>query len=160
MNAAAALPKPAFNPWPYALIAFFSVLITVIVGFVTWSLRQDSELIGADYYDQEMRFQQRIDSVKRTQALTGHVSLNYEAGRITLTLPAVPKDRPAVGTIRFYRPSDAKLDRETKLVINAAGTQEIAATGLRPGLWKARVTWSVGADDYFHDETFIIPSTN
>ena len=61
MNTTAALPKPAFNPWPYALIAFFTVLITVIASFVTWSLRQDMELVGADYYDQEMRFQQRID---------------------------------------------------------------------------------------------------
>ena len=37
MNATAAVTKPAFNPWPYALIAFFSVLVTVIVSFVTWS---------------------------------------------------------------------------------------------------------------------------
>jgi len=42
MNAAAALPRPAFNPWPYALIAFFAMLITVIASFVVWSLDRKS----------------------------------------------------------------------------------------------------------------------
>ena len=157
MNPAAVLPKPAFNPWPYALIAFFTVLITVIASFVTWSLRQDMELVGADYYDQEMRFQQRIDSTKRAQAFGGQVAIVHDAGRITVMLPADHAAKHPAGTLRLYRPSDAKLDREMKLAVDATGTQQLAVPGLRPGLWKARVSWIVGTEEFFRDETLIIP---
>ncbi len=157
MNAAAALPRPAFNPWPYALIAFFTVLITVIASFVTWSLRQDMELVGKDYYDQEMRFQQRIDSTKRAQAFGGQVAIVHDAGRITVTLPAAHAAKHPVGIVRLYRPSDAKLDQEMKLAVDATGTQQLAVPGLRSGLWKARVSWTVGTEEFFRDETLIIP---
>ena len=157
MNPAAALPKPAFNPWPYALIAFFTVLITVIASFVTWSLRQDMELVGADYYDQEMRFQQRIDSTRRAQAFAGQIAIVHDAGRITVTLPAAHAAKHPAGTFHLYRPSDAKLDREMKLAVDATGTQQLAVPGLRPGLWKARVAWTVGTEEFFRDETLIIP---
>ncbi len=157
MNAAAALPRPAFHPWPYALIAFFTVLITVIASFVIWSLRQDMELVGADYYDQEMRFQQRIDSIRRAQVFGGQITIVHEAGRITVTLPTAHAAKHPAGILRLYRPSDAKLDREMKLAVDATGTQQLAVPGLRSGLWKARVSWTVGAEEFFRDETLIIP---
>jgi nitrogen fixation protein FixH len=158
MNPAATLPKPAFNPWPYSLIAFFVILIALIGGMVTWSMRQDMDLVGADYYDQEMRFQQRIDSTKRAQAFGGQVGIAYAAGQIRVSLPAAQAAQHPAGTIRLYRPSDAKLDREVKLAVNADGTQQVATAGLLPGLWKARVAWTVGGEEFFRDETLIIPA--
>ena len=156
---ATALPKPAFNPWPYSLMAFFAILITLIVSMVTWSMRQDVDLVGSDYYDQEMRFQQRIDSTKRAQAFGGQVAIAYAADQIRVSIPAAHAAQHANGTIRLYRPSDAKLDREVKLAVNADGTQQVGVAGLLPGLWNARVAWTVGGEDFFHDENLIIPAT-
>lgn len=157
MNATAPFPKPAFNPWPYALIAFFAVLVSVIVGFVTWSLRQDMELVSADYYDQEMRFQQRINSVNRTQSLGAKVAITYDAGTIRVSLPVEHGAQHAAGTLDLYRPSNARLDR--KLVLNPGldGRQVLEARNLQPGLWKARVSWTVGKDSFFRDESLVIP---
>ena len=157
--AATALPKPAFNPWPYGLMAFFALLITLIATMVTWSMHQDTELVGADYYAQEMRFQQRIDSTKRAEAFGGQVAIAYAAGHILVTLPAEHAAKHPAGTIRLYRPSESKLDQELKLDVDAAGQQQVPTSGLRPGLWKARVSWTVGTEEFFRDETLIIPAT-
>jgi nitrogen fixation protein FixH len=140
-------------------MAFFAVLIALIATMVTWSMHQDSELVGADYYDQEMRFQQRIDSTKRAQAFGSQVAIAYEAGQIVVRLPVAHAAKHPVGTIRLYRPSEAKLDQEVKLAVDPAGQQQLPTAGLRPGLWKTRVSWTVGTEEYYRDETLIIPST-
>jgi nitrogen fixation protein FixH len=157
MNATASLPKPAFNPWPYALIAFFTILVSVIAGFVTWSLRQDMELVSADYYDQEMRFQQRINSVNRTQSLGAKVAIAYDSGILRVSLPVEHGAQHATGTLELYRPSNARLDRKLALQPSLDGHQFIEAKGLQPGLWKARISWMVGKDSFFRDESLVIP---
>lgn len=157
-TATAAIPKPSFNPWPYALIAFFVTLVSIIGGFVTWSLRQDMELVGADYYDQEMRFQQRINSVNRTRPLGDLVAIAYEANAIRITVPKEHAAQQVNGTIQLYRPSNAKLDRQFSLTPDANGQQSIPARELEPGLWKVRVAWKFQGEEFFRDTTVIVPS--
>ena len=156
-TATAVLPKPSFNPWPYALIAFFITLVSIIGGFVTWSLRQDMELVGADYYDQEMRFQQRINSVNRTRPLGDQVVIAYEANSIHVTVPKEHAAQKISGTIQLYRPSNARLDRQLNLDPDPAGQQFVAAKDLEPGLWKVRVAWKFQDEEFFRDTTVIVP---
>lgn len=158
MNATASIPKPSFNPWPYALIAFFITLVSIIGGFVTWSLRQNMELVGADYYEQEMRYQQRINSVNRTRPLGDQVSIAYEGNAIRVTLPKEHAAERVTGTIQLYRPSNSMLDRQLKLVPDATGLQSIATKDLEPGLWKVRVAWKFQGEEFFRDTTVIVPS--
>jgi nitrogen fixation protein FixH len=158
---APALPVPApagFNPWPYALMAFFGVLITAIASMITFALRQDDQLVSGDYYEQELHHQQQIERVRRTQAFAGQVSVEYAGGEITVVLPAAHARQQPTGSVQLYRPSDARLDRDVKLAVNAAGRQQIDARGLRPGLWRVRVTWTAGTEEYFRDATVIVPA--
>ncbi len=158
-TATAALPKPSFNPWPYALIAFFITLVSIIGGFVTWSLRQNLELVGPDYYEQEMRFQQRINSVNRTRPLGDQVTIAYEANAIRITLPKEHAAQHVTGTIQLYRPSNSKLDRQLNLLPDPSGQQTLAAKDLEPGLWKVRVAWKFQGEEFFRDTTVIVPSS-
>lgn len=152
--------KPAFNPWPYGLIAFFAVFISCVVGFGIFAVRQNPDLVRPDYYEAELRHQQQMDRVQRTAAVRSQVVLGYDPGKnvIALTLPAEHADRQPAGTIHLYRPSDAALDRQIVLQVDADGRQEMDAGALRPGLWKARVTWRIGAEEFFHDTAVVIPT--
>ncbi len=150
--------KPAFNPWPYALIAFFAVFISCVVGFGIWAVGQRVDLVGADYYEQEVRFQKQIDSAARTHAIGRPVAITYAlaANQITLALPAGPASLSPVGKIKLYRPSDASLDREIALATDAAGRQVVDASGLREGRWKVRVNWTASGADYFAEQTLLL----
>ena len=98
--------------WPYAIIGWFTLAITGIIIFITWAVQQRMDLVGADYYDQEIRHQQRIDSIQRTRALGDVRIIQNDATRsVTVQIPAAQASAGPEGTIRFYRPSEAALDR-------------------------------------------------
>ena len=149
------------NPWPIAVIAFFAIAITAIVAFVVFATRNKMELVRHDYYDEEIRYQQQLDRLSRTRPLNTRVTVAYDPGRqqIRIKLPSEHAQRPISGRIHFYRPSDASLDRDFELAVNADGVQDVDTTKLRAGLWKVRVYWKVNSDDYFFDQSVVVGSS-
>lgn len=146
------------NPWPFAIMAFFAVLISCIVAFIIFAGRNRMELVHPNYYEDEMRFQQQMDRVKRTRALPAGVAAAYDAKQetITITLPPEHARLAASGRIELYRPSDSKLDRHLPLALNGEGAQKVDANTMRSGLWKVRVQWKAGGDEFFFDQSVFI----
>ncbi len=150
------------NPWPIAIIAFFAIAITGIIAFTVFATRNEMELVREDYYDEEMRFQQQLDRLNRTQALGAQVSVAYDSHQqsLTITLPAVQTRHQKSGRIHFYRPSDARLDQDIELAIDAEGSQRVDARKFRSGLWRVRVYWTTDGQDYFSDQSVVITSNS
>lgn len=148
-----------FNPWPFAIIAYFAVFIAGIVGFVIFATRQKMDLVRADYYDEEIRFQEQIDRANRTKSLNAPIAIRYDASRSTLflSLPTTPAQRVTKGRVQLYRPSDARLDLATQLTLGDDGVQQLDAKKLKPGLWKVRVLWELDGQEYFFDKSIVIP---
>ena len=158
MTASLPSARPAFNPWPWALIAFFVVLVTTITSFVVFALRQDLELVRPDYYEQELRHDQQMQRVHRTEGVAGAIALSASGDRIVVDLPLDHARRKSAGTIHLYRPSDSHLDREFDLTPGRDGRQTLDTRDLRPGLWKVRVAWTVDGAEYFREATVVVPS--
>jgi nitrogen fixation protein FixH len=150
---------PAFNPWPAAIIAFFSLAITGMVTFVIFAARNQMELVRPDYYEEEIRFQQQLDRLNRTQAVKGRMRVAYDwkEKRVTLALPPAHANRATSGRVYFYRPSNAQLDQQVPLAINDQGIQHLDVRSFRAGLWKMRVYWTADQHEYFLDETIVLP---
>lgn len=153
-------PPARFNPWPYAILAWFVFAITVAVVFTAFAVRQEFDLVRPDYYEEELRHQQRIDSVKRTAALGGAVELRHDRAtqRLRLAIPAAHAG--AQGEVHLYRPSDAGLDVRLPLETDAAGVQWIEADTVKSGLWKVRVQWAAGGEEFFLEQSVVIPGKN
>ncbi len=148
---------PSRNPWPIAITGFFAVAILFIVTFIAFAMRQREDLVSADYYEREVRYQSQLDAMNRSQVLAAQAVVTFEPAQqvIVITLPPA-QTQGATGNIHLYRPSDARLDRNVPLALDAAGIQRLDAKDLRDGLWKVRVTWSVGAKEYFVDQPVIV----
>jgi hypothetical protein len=148
----------SWNPWPIALVAYFVVFSAFIVAFIVFASRQKVDLVSHDYYDDEVRYQGQIDRINRTQSLSSPAELAYNAVQksVTITLPAAHARQQASGRIHFYRPSDASLDAEVKLAVNAAGVQQWDAKDLKAGLWKVRVEWTVEGQGFLMDKLIVI----
>ncbi len=142
------------NPWPYAIVAYFIVFIAGIVVWVSFALRNDQQLVRKDYYEQELKFQTDIDGQSRAANVT--VSVNYDSIKQTVTV-ALPAPA-ATGSIYFYRPSNAKLDREITLALNN-GSQLIDVGAFESGLWKIRVTWTAEGAEFRHNTTIVLAPT-
>ena len=135
------------NPWPIAISLFIAALIAAVVAFAVFALRNPVELVSADYYDQEIRYQQHIDGTRRALRLEGGPVITVTGRSLVV---AIPNYQSATGTVTFYRPSDVKLDRQFALALDAEGKQQVDLADLAPGPWRFRVNWVVS------NETFLV----
>ena len=152
-----AAPRAPFNPWPVSIIAFFTVAIIGCGTFIAFCSRHPADLVAADYYEQEIRYQGQIDGLQhaRQSSRAATVTYNAKAKLISVSLPWASL-QPPTGKVQLYRPSAVNLDRQFNLELSPTGVQTIDASSLLPGLWKVRVSWTAGQQDYFVDQPILI----
>jgi nitrogen fixation protein FixH len=166
MNSSSALRTPhsalrtRWNPWPVSIIAFFTVALIGCVTFVAYCNRHPADLIAADYYEQEVRYQGHIERMQHTQGAAQAATVSYDQAtrQIKIALPATQAHTGTVGQIQLYRPSELNQDRQIKFQPDINGVQAINAADLLPGLWVVRVSWTVDKQDYYVDQRIIIGS--
>ena len=145
------------NIWPIAIIVYFIVFITGIVTWVSFAMRHDDQLVRPDYYEHEIKYQDQIDRVARTGALTTKAAISYQPDETAIVVQVPAEMRQKLeGNIQLYRPSDARLDQRIALAPEADGTQRINVKELKAGHWKVRVNWKVDAQEYFLEKTIVL----
>jgi nitrogen fixation protein FixH len=149
---------PGRNCWPLGILLAFALFILGTAGLIVLASSQRSDLVSANYYEEEIKYQSRIDSLERAQHLGSRAAITYSAGArcLVVTLPAEHAGRPVSGEVQLYRPSAAGLDRQFRLEPDAHGTQSFDAADLPKGLWKIRVTWRIEGQEYSLDQKLVI----
>lgn len=147
-----------WNPWPVGIIAFFVCFIALTITFIVFSVRQRTDLVTPDYYEQELRYQEQIDLTKRTQVAGLNATVAYQAAadRLVVSLPEAHAVARPAGTIHLYRPAAAEMDREIALAVDEKGRQTVDASTLAGGPWKVRVRWTLGTVEFFSEQRVII----
>ena len=160
MTADLPMPAPAQsrNLWPYGIIAVFAVFIPATIGLIIMACSHKEELVSANYYEQEIKFQAQMERLARTQQLGPQAGVAYDAAArsLSITLPADHVRREATGHIELYRASAAGLDRQVKLQPNASGLQTLDTSGFPAGPWKVRVSWKVGSEDFLIEKNVVL----
>jgi nitrogen fixation protein FixH len=146
------------NFWPLGIILVFLLFISGTISLVVMACVQKVDLVSADYYEQEIKFQNHMEQLDRTQRLGAGAAFTYDAAtrRIRVALPTASGAGAITGHIQLYRPSAAGLDRRINLKPDAQGVQFLDAATLQHGLWKVRVSWKVNDQDYFLDQSVMI----
>jgi hypothetical protein len=154
--------KPPRNLWPFGIVTAFVLFIVGTIALITISVSSSTDLVNADYYEQEIRYQGQLDRLSRAQGLPAKAKAAYDHARraILISLPREHASAGARGEVHLYRPSAAGLDQNVELKLDASGTQILDAADLRPGLWKVKVAWTVAGHDYAIEETVIVGAKN
>ncbi len=161
MNFITRISKSPGSLWPYAIIGWFVIFASALAAWISFAVRQSTDLVRPDYYEEEVRFQNQLDRLSRTATLRGKIAIEYDAAlaEVSLKLPvAAGLTRPA-GRIHFYRPSNAALDFDVPLDVDANGRQRINVRTRPGGQWKIRVHWNVSAEDYFIEKTLVLDAS-
>ena len=100
-------PMTKRNPWPLSIMVFFALAIAGAVVFVAFCNLHPTDLVAADYYEQELRYQEEMERVRRTRQLseTPGVSFIAEQHLIRIAVPAAHAGADLTGAIHLYRPS-------------------------------------------------------
>ena len=145
------------NFWPYGIITAFIVFISGTIGLIVLACSNKIDLVNTNYYEQEIRFQEHIDSVRRTRTIAGNASISFDqtTQKIAISVPREPTGVSFEGLIHLYRPSSASLDRELPLQ-SGGTTQLIDTSNLKPGLWIVRISWRANREDFFIEKKIVV----
>ena len=144
------------NLWPFGIIAAFVLFFIGMASVVLIASTHREHLVNANYYEQELKFQTRIDAGGRAQQSGATIAHDAAKRLILLTLPVAHLTQKFSGTIELYRPSEPKLDGEFQLEPHADGTQALDVSKLATGPWVVRAKWVASGQDYFLEQKITI----
>lgn len=153
---------PGKSPWPLgitlALLTFAGGLLALIIIAVS----SNSDLVVENYYEEEIRYNQQLDRLARTERVADAIEIRHDArlGVVILTFPQAHTGQDLSGEVHLYRPSSAGMDRKLPLEMNPAGMQVISVADLAPGLWQVKIQWTVAGEEYYVEERLIVPAAS
>jgi len=142
--------------WGTGLAVVFLIFAVGILIMVRISMNREVDLVSDDYYQQELRHQDQIESQRRSNELSEHPSIRVTPSQVSLRLPRTFSPESTSGTLTFYRPADQHKDFVVALKLDSTNTQFVPTSSLQKGLWKLKVRWEQHRQDYYHEEAIVI----
>ena len=140
--------------WGWGVGAVYTVFALGTLGVVAFTMTQRIDLVSEDYYQKELKYEQQIDRTRNTTDLQNQLTCETVDNGQAIKLQFPAGMREVKGSVLLYRPSISGMDRELEIKVDAAGTQVIPVARLKPGYWKAKVTWSSEGREYYNEFPF------
>ena len=141
--------------WGTGVMIGFGSFMTFILFFVFLvqsNSKYDNELVADDYYKKESNVQSDIESQTLSNSLKTKLKVEKTAEGLQVIFPADIDYKNINGTISLYRPSNQKLDFETKISLSSP-IMLIPKHKLVSGLWEISINWNVDEISYLNKET-------
>jgi hypothetical protein len=136
--------------WGVGIAVLYSVFALATLAMVFYSTTQREDLVSADYYDKEMKYEEHIRTVNRTQKLLSGVTWEVKNNVVAIRFPQL-MDKKCTGVIRFYRPSDGSKDFNVAIAPSAEGLQIVSLEAQEQGMWRIKIEWKMDTDAYFNE---------
>ncbi|MBP6672880.1 MAG: FixH family protein [Bacteroidetes bacterium] len=140
----------------------FGIVVTIVLfGIGTFvmvyiSMSTNVDLVTEDYYEKELRYEEHIRLVKSTNALVRPVSMEITQEYVTFTFPIVDAPEKYSGTVFFFRPSNKRGDFVRNVSVDTSYVQQFNLNDFTPGLWRAKMSWNVGSQQFYSEMPIII----
>lgn len=138
--------------WGTGIFIFYGLFVLGILSAVSFYMRQDVDLVSNEYYKDEIKYQDKIEKLKRTYALKDDVKFIQADENLTISFPKTIKEN-ITGEILFIRPSGRKYDFRLPLQTDQNLMQMVNFSRRRKGLWKIEMNWKAGNAEYMNEET-------
>lgn len=138
--------------WGYRITLLYVGFITFILTLVVMAFQQDVNLVAKDYYKQEIAYQDEIDKMTNVVSQKAQLDFGFEKDLIVIQFPESVKD----GKIVFFRPSTSDLDFEIPVLPNEDGKQFIPLESVQQGVWRLKINWKDGRQNYYTEERLLI----
>lgn len=139
--------------WGTGIVLTIIAFVALIMTMVVISVRMDGiELVTENYYEEEIRYQDRIDKANSALELDREI-ISYDAQSkvIRLDLP-----NGSEGTLQLFRPSDSSLDQKIPLKVTHSGITEVPLEKLKTGYWKVQLNWSEDGVEHYQEKKITI----
>jgi len=143
--------------WGTGVLVSFGFFLAGILSMVAISMSEDVQLVTERYYDNELRYQDRIQATERANGMATRVSMELQPGVVLIRFPRLGVPDDVHGRVTLYRPANHGEDRTLPLVLDTLWTQSIATRVLAHGLWRVQVQWRLHGEEYYAEQPLILP---
>lgn len=123
---------------------------------IYFSFSQEVNLVRDDYYQAEVQFDSKLESIKRTNLLDKNLKISLIEKNIEIVFPDAFKNNKIEGSILLYRPSDRDRDVEISVKLDSNQTQLIPTVGMLSGMWEIQVSWETESIEYFNEKKIMV----
>jgi len=141
--------------WGYKILFVYSAFVVGILFMVFKSSSQRFDLVTSDYYAKELKYQDKIDEMKRTSALSAPVSCELKDGNLVIVFPNDFSGKRLEGEAVLYCPSDQNRD-QTKEFSLQDETLLIPVSAVKQGMYELHLSWKDGAVTYYFEKKLFI----
>jgi hypothetical protein len=144
--------------WGAGVALLYIAFASATVGFVIFAIAHPAALVSTDYYREATRHDRRIEATANGRAAGADVVMGTDAaGQPVAVLRMTPKPHGrGIGTITWYRPSDASFDRTLPFSVDAQGEQRMALDSLPAGHWLVKVAWDVDGRPFYVERAVMV----
>jgi hypothetical protein len=141
--------------WGFGLAAVYTAFAAGTTGVALFAMRQQVDLVSADYYARSLDHDAHLAAIERTLALGDGVRVGLVGRTLDLSWPA-ERARPIAGTVTLYRPSSAAADRTIGITPDAAGTMRVPLADLPAGRWTVQLAWQAAGLTYYLEREVVV----
>ncbi|MBK8413729.1 MAG: FixH family protein [Bacteroidetes bacterium] len=142
--------------WGYRVMFLYIGFAGLIIYFVTRSINEKVDLVTPDYYAQELKFQDKIESINRNNELSSALGIDYSDAGIIITYPTDLQNKTITGAINIFRPSDKSKDQTIEITPDKEMKQTINTTSLSKGMYRIKVDYEVNGAGYYSEKQIVI----
>ena len=136
--------------WGYKILLVYGIFIAGIVSLVILSSRQNRDLVAQDYYEKELKFQDKIDQTENAASLSSRFEVTQQKDTLKIGLPQEMKGHTVKAQIFFYSPSDKSNDIHRVFESNNAELFLIIPPASK-GFYKVKVEWLCEGKVYYDE---------
>ncbi|MBS1757075.1 MAG: FixH family protein [Bacteroidetes bacterium] len=141
--------------WGKKIILVFIVFISGITWMVVKSSIQKTDLVTTNYYEKELKYQDKIDEMNRVQTLSAPVQVDIKNNELTIVFPKDFAGKLIDGQALLYCPSDANKDFKKDFSIQDEPLKIVLPKNTR-GLHELQLSWKLGNIAYYFEHKIII----
>ena len=142
--------------WGVGITIVIIVFTLAGLSFIYFAFHQDVNLVKKDYYQDEIKYQDRIEEIERTAKLKTNLEIKIINGNIVFNFPPNIDNKTLKGDILLYRPSDRKYDISFPISIDSLNIQSIPIGDMVSGMWKVQVKWQLDTLSYYTEKIIMV----
>lgn len=141
--------------WGYKIMVVYIIFVAGILFLVFKSSSQKVDLVTDHYYEQELKFQQKIDKAVRAQSLSSPLKYDLNNNILTIFFPDEMKGVKLNANALLYYAADETKDKtyflatdNAKLAINIPISDK--------GKYELKMDWVADSISYYSEYKFFI----
>ncbi len=140
--------------WGTKIATFYITFVAFIIFMVYSSFSENYDLVTEDYYAQEIKYQQTIDSRNRANEMSQNLQVAIDGNQL---LVLFPKEGDKIkGTLMAFRPSDEKKDFREQLNVKH-GKHVIPLNRFSRGKYRLKIEWTFDELRFYNEQIIVIP---